>query len=147
MKIRALQRSLSSKLYRQKRSCNVSLREFGPRSASSRQNWDCLSASAPNRQRTAPDAASAHAWMTEIVHPQNAAPVTKEPGRIFKIQPGVRRACNGGGKGRELAAFPFCGPAKYLLLLQWGATYRARIKGGPQVAKAGRKFTKLGARL
>ena len=45
---------------------------------------------------------------------------------------------DGGGKGRELAAFPFCGPAKYLLLLQWGATFRVRIKGGPHVTKAGR---------
>ena len=136
---------MSSKLCRQKCSCNVSLSEFGPRSASSLQNWNCLSAPAPDRQRTASDAACAHAWMTEIVHPQNR--------RATKDWTHFQNSTWGGscvqrrGKGRELAAFPFCGPAKYLLLLQWGTTYRARIKGGPQVAMVGRKFTKLGARL
>ena len=140
-----MQRSLSSKLCRQKCSCNVSLSEFGPRSASSLQNWNCLSAPAPDRQRTASDAACAHAWMTEIVHPQNRR-ATKD-WTHFQNSTWGASCVQRRGKGRELAAFPFCGPAKYLLLLQWGTTYRARIKGGPQVAMVGRKFTKLGARL
>ena len=83
--------------------------------------------------------------MTEIVHPQNRR-ATKD-WTHFQNSTWGASCVQRRGKGRELAAFPFCGPAKYLLLLQWGTTYRARIKGGPQIAMVGRKFTKLGASL